>query len=640
MSKSKAPVSVETKLSPSFLVPLSALVLDDVENVRSAPTVTKEGIKQMAAMLESAGQISPLVVSRREDGCFSVHAGGRRTRGFWHLRDQKKISADHMVEVREIDASHGLDISLIENISQEAMHPVDEFLAYKRLEEKGYTPEGIAKAHGVKVLQVKRRMKLGEVHPELLDQFRAGKINLDQIIALASCDDRERQLQAWTALPTWQRNDQQIRQHLSEDEVKVDDDRVKLVGLDVYLKAGGAVRTDLFSEEGKGELLTDVGLLEMLLADKLEAAAEKLRGEGWAWVEILQSFGYDERQKIRSYPTTYLTETAEQAAVRQALEQQISDNEDAVQALWDKDEQDDADDAAIEKLESETEALQAQVVALRESRADLNGVDMLNAGVVVFVSGAEIVVQKPMIKMEDFKKLQNNDSSSKGQGSGDFTRQTTEIEQQAEGMSDRLITNLTAQRTAAVQASLLSNQNVSLAVLASHLAQTQFLSHYGESPVKVSITSQMYTLRDASPTFEGSPAQQALMAEHDALSALLPTNAGDCLEFFLAQDVGVSLRLIAFCTAISINGVRGKNTTQDTLAPIAKAVSLDMRQWWEANQPNYLALVPKAKMIEAVVDAHGGPLAADGWDKLKKDEVLDRCTDSLKGTGWLPPVLR
>lgn len=138
MSKSKAPVSVETKLSSPFLVPLSALVLEEGENVRSTSSVTKDGIKQMAAMLESTGQISPLVVSRREDGCFSVHAGGRRTRGFWHLRDQKKIAADHMVEVREIDATHGLDISLIENISQEPMHPVDEFLAYKRLEDKGY----------------------------------------------------------------------------------------------------------------------------------------------------------------------------------------------------------------------------------------------------------------------------------------------------------------------------------------------------------------------------------------------------------------------------------------------------------------------------------------------------------------------
>jgi ParB family transcriptional regulator, chromosome partitioning protein len=639
MSKSKAPVSVGTKLSSPFLVPLSALVLEEGENVRSTSSVTKDGIKQMAAMLESTGQISPLVVSRREDGCFSVHAGGRRTRGFWHLRDQKKISADHMVEVREIDATHGLDISLIENISQEAMHPVDEFLAYKRLEEKGYTPEGIAKAHGVKVLQVKRRMKLGEVHPDLLEQFREGKINLDQIMALASCDDQQRQLQAWTSLPTWQRNDQQIRQHLSEDEVKVDDDRVKLVGLDAYLKAGGSVRTDLFSEDGKGELLTDVGLLEMMLADKLEATAEQLRSEGWAWVEILQSFGYEERQKIRGYPTTYLPETDKQASERQALEQQISDKENAVQALSDKDEEDEGDEAAIETLQNETEALEAKVEALRESRVDLSGVDMLIAGAVVFVVGSEIVVHKPMIRIEDMRKLEKS-SPSDTSGAAPASSSRSEVEQQAEGMSDRLITNLTAHRTAAVQASLISNQSVALASLAAHMARITLVRGYSDGCVKISLSTQMYTLRDASPTFEGSPAHKVLMAEHDALMALLPTESDDLLGFFLEQPLDVSLRVITYCSAITVNGVLGKNSTQDALAPLCSALSLDMRQWWEANQPNYLALVPKAKMIEAVVEAHGGPLAADGWDKLKKDEVLDRCTDSLKGTGWLPAILR
>jgi ParB family chromosome partitioning protein len=639
MSKSKAPVSVETKLSSPFLVPLSALVLEEGENVRSTSSVTKDGIKQMAAMLESTGQISPLVVSRREDGCFSVHAGGRRTRGFWHLRDQKKISADHMVEVREIDPTHGLDISLIENISQEPMHPVDEFLAYKRLENKGYTPEGIAKAHGVKVLQVKRRMKLGEVHPDLLEQFREGKINLDQIMALASCDDQQRQLQAWTSLPVWQRNDQQIRQHLAEDEVKVDDDRVKLVGLDAYLKAGGSVRTDLFSEDGKSELLTDVGLLEMLLADKLEATAEQLRSEGWAWVEILQSFGYEERQKIRGYPTTYLPETDKQASERQALEQQISDKENAVQALWDKADEDDGDEAAIETLQNETEALEAKVEALRESRVDLSGVDMLIAGAVVFVAGSEIVVHKPMIQIEDMRKLEKS-SPSDTSGATPASSSRSEVEQQAEGMSDRLITNLTAHRTAAVQASLISNQSVALASLAAHMARTTLVRGYSDGCVKISLSTQMYTLRDASPTFEGSPAHKVLMAEHDALMALLPTESDDLLGFFLGQGLDVSLRVITYCSATTVNGVLGKNSTQDALAPLAAALSLDMRQWWEANQPNYLALVPKAKMIEAVVEAHGGPLAADGWDKLKKDEVLDRCTDSLKGTGWLPAILR
>jgi ParB family chromosome partitioning protein len=256
---------------------------------------------------------------------------------------------------------------------------------------------------------------------------------------------------------------------------------------------------------------------------------------------------------------------------------------------------------------------------------------------VVFVSGAEIVIHKPMIRIEDMRKIEK---SSPSHTSGVQLRPPSEVEQHAEGMSDRLITNLTAHRTAAVQASLLSNQSVALASLAAHMARTTLVPGYSDGCVKISLSTQIYALRDASPTFEGSPAHTVLMAEHDALLALLPAESDDLLGFFLEQPLDVSLRVITYCSATTVNGVLGKNSTQDALAPLAAALSLDMRQWWEPSQPNYLALVPKAKMIEAVVEAHGGPLAAAGWDKLKKDEVLDRCTDSLMGTGWLPAILR
>lgn len=645
MSKSPVPALVSPKLSAPFQVPLSALVLDAADNVRDASTVTMDGIKQMAAMLQSYGQLSALLVSKRENGTYTVHAGGRRTRGFQLLLEQGKISADHLVDVREVDASAGLDLSLIENISQEQMHPVDQFFGYKRLADKGLSAEQVAKAFGVKVLDVKRRMKLADVHPQLLQDYRSGKdnIRLDHILALASCPDQERQLQIWSSLHEHQRTDQFIRRCIAQDRVAVSDDRVQLVGLQAYLAAGGAVEQDLFSESGKAEYLTDPGLLDMLVAERLEASAEQLRGEGWAWVEVVSSFGYDERQKFGPYPTTYLPETAEHVAQREALERQIEEKENAAGSIWGQDDVSDEDEAQAEKLQAEANVLEEQIEALKESRIDLSGVDMLIAGAVVFLSGSEIVVHKPMIKAEDRAALTKAQKNKQGacDASGAGARPITEVEQQAEGMSDRLIMNLTAHKTAAVQACLVANQKVALAALAAHMAKSLFdRFSYATGPIKINLTTQEHVLKDASPTFVGSAAQQALLAEHDAIQALLPENSSEFLQFFIEQDLSVSLRLIAYATALTVSGVRGKNATQDDLAALASAVSLDMRQWWAPTQANYLALVPKSKMIEAVVEAHGGPLAAAGWDKLKKDEVLDRCTDSLKGTGWLPAVLR
>lgn len=640
MSKSKSAAAVAASVSSPFQVPLSVLVLDEQENVRSASSVSDAGIEQMASMLASTGQLNPLIVSKRGDGNYVVHAGGRRTRGFWMLRDRGVIGSDFKIDVREIDQSMGIDISMIENISQEAMHPVDEFLGYKRLAEKGYTPEGIAKAYGVTVLHVKRRMKLADVHPELLNLYRAGDgvIALDQIMALASCEDQERQLALWQSLPEWNRSDQIIRRRLAQEEVSVTDRRVALVGLDAYIKAGGGVRKDLFSENGEGEYLTDAGLLDMLVNDLLIAKADELREQSWAWVEVLEGYGYDERKRFVDYPTTYLPETDQQRAQREAIESQITEKQEAIDAIYDEDESDD-DSSRIDALEEEIKALEAQVEALLASRVDLNGVDMLVAGAVVYLDGDTIAVRKPMIRTEDAEKLRKA-SAAAAAGSTSSTGEASASEASSGGLSDRLIGNLTAQRTAAVQACLIKNQTVAIAALAARMAEREFTLGYHEGSVQVSFVSQLHNLRSASPTFDGSPAQVALMAEHDALKAMLPTDQSQLLAFFIEQPLDVALRLITYCTAISVNGVRGKNSTRDALAPLADAVGLDMREWWDASKrDNYLSLVPKSKMLEAVVEAQGANAAAD-WEKLKKDEVIDRSEDALRGTGWLPSILR
>lgn len=124
MAKTAALASQASKLSAPFTVALSQLWLSEEGNVRDRNSVSKDGIKQMSAMLLSQGQINPLVVSKTEGGQYTVHAGGRRLRGFWMLREQGKITDEHEVQVREIDASVAVDISLVENLSQEPMHPV------------------------------------------------------------------------------------------------------------------------------------------------------------------------------------------------------------------------------------------------------------------------------------------------------------------------------------------------------------------------------------------------------------------------------------------------------------------------------------------------------------------------------------
>jgi ParB family chromosome partitioning protein len=53
----------------------------------------------------------------------------------------------------------------------------------------------------------------------------------------------------------------------------------------------------------------------------------------------------------------------------------------------------------------------------------------------------------------------------------------------------------------------------------------------------------------------------------------------------------------------------------------------------------YLGRVSKPLIIEAVTEAKGAA-AADNIAAMKKGEMADRAAELLKGTGWLPVLLR
>jgi ParB family chromosome partitioning protein len=73
---------------------------------------------------------------------------------------------------------------------------------------------------------------------------------------------------------------------------------------------------------------------------------------------------------------------------------------------------------------------------------------------------------------------------------------------------------------------------------------------------------------------------------------------------------------------------------------VARAVDLDMVEaGWEPTVDGYLNRVPKARIIEAVREAKGEG-TAQLLDHLKKGEMATEAERLLKGSGWLPEVLR
>ena len=81
------------------------------------------------------------------------------------------------------------EISLAENIERLAMHPADQFDAFKAQADTGKGPEEIAVRFGISPAVVRRRLKLAAVSPRLLEVYRADEMDLDQLMAFAVSDD-------------------------------------------------------------------------------------------------------------------------------------------------------------------------------------------------------------------------------------------------------------------------------------------------------------------------------------------------------------------------------------------------------------------------------------------------------------------
>jgi ParB family chromosome partitioning protein len=268
-----------------ILVPLSRLVLSPTgRNVRK--TTPRMSIPQLAASIQRVGLLQNLIVIPAADGLhYEVVAGGRRLAALKLLAKKHRIAKDWQVPCLQVADGTARTASLTENVQREAMHPADQFEAFAALVAEGRPIEDIAADFSVTPLVVQRRLKLANVSPRLIDDYRADAVTLDQLMALAITDDHAAQEAAFYDAPQWQRNPSALRERLTEREIGASHPLVRFVGLDACEAAGGGIRRDLFAEGDAGVYVSDTAMLETLVREKLTGMADTIRAEGWAWVD-------------------------------------------------------------------------------------------------------------------------------------------------------------------------------------------------------------------------------------------------------------------------------------------------------------------------------------------------------------------
>lgn len=275
-------------------IPLSLLKISPL-NARKTGGAS---IEDLAGSIAAHGLKQNLCVTKA-DKHYLVVAGSRRLAALQLLAKNGQLKDDHPVNCLVVPEADAAEISLAENVVRQAMHPADEFEAFRALAKTGLATGEIATRFGTSEKHVEQRLRLANVAPQILAEYRAGDATLEQMMALAIVDDHSAQMKAWKPGSShgkneWFRSPDNLRKALVDRDVSLTSSLGKFVGLEAYKAAGGVPRTDLFSDFAT---LPDSKLVNKIALAKLEEKAVALRKQGWGWVETRISFDYSEKSK-------------------------------------------------------------------------------------------------------------------------------------------------------------------------------------------------------------------------------------------------------------------------------------------------------------------------------------------------------
>ena len=631
---------------------LSVQLSNLVASPYNARRHTAGQVEELAALIDAQGLLHNLVVTEQVVGRgkagkvrFAVAAGERRRRALLLLQQRGRLPKTHEVLCELVPPERALEVSVAENSGREALHPADEFDAFKALIDEGKGIEDVAARFGVSVLTVQRRLKLSAASPKLLALYREDGINLDQLMALSLSDDHEAQERTWFDAQPWDRTPAALRRALTADEIEAAGNAlVRFVGVDVYEVAGGVVRRDLFDDE-QSRFLSDAALVQRLAIEKLQTLADALRQQGWAWVESrvkLDSHGLRQftpcEHGLREPTPQEHVELAELSRRSDELDRQAQALEAAPE--WSADE--------AECIDLEEQDIAARRKAIHDGMKAWTPEAKAHAGVIVTVGregDAEVI--RGLVRDTDRKALV---SSQKASGKAtqrayraspnDGASVPVATERKAAGCSDSLMRRLSAHRTVALQVMLARNAPVALAALAHVFVQRVFEDGYRRTGSALQITPQLsaHALQAVADDLKQSPAWEALEAAKLAWKARLPEQPSTWLAWLIALPQAELLDLLAFCTATTLNALPSSGAASEANA-VAAAVGLDLADWWEPTAAGYLNHVSKAQIVQALKEV-GPELADDGIGAMKKDVLVAKAASRLAGKRWLPVPLR
>jgi ParB family transcriptional regulator, chromosome partitioning protein len=590
----------------------------------------------------------------KEAGRYEVPAGGRRYCALELLVKQKRMAKTQPIPcvVKRTSTTSMEDDSLAENVHRENLHPLDQFRAFKTLSDQGLDVEDIAARYFVSPNTVKQRLKLATVSPKLLELYEQDEIRLEQIMAFSISEDHARQEQVWERVSSSHMQEPYyIRRLLTETTVRADDRRAVYVGAEAYEAAGGIILRDLF-EQDSGGWFQDAALLEQLVFDKLKVDAEAIRADGWKWVEAAISFPYGHTSGMRRVYAEPAELSAEEIA-----------RYDAVKAEYDKLDAEYAEaEDADEEIENKLDQLGAELDAFSDRPHAYDPAQKAIAGAFVTLgANGQLQVEAGFVRPEDVPRVATDqDEEADGEertaphidhdtADGvvvngcpvNGTSDTEEAEDEGiKPLPDRLVFDLTAQRTLALRNALASDPDIAFVAVLHALVLQVFFRFAPDSCLEISMKSnsfgQVQGLAETAWATE-------IAERHEAWDRDMP-DSDNLWDFLLGLDEASRKALFAHCAALTLSAVfEPWNKRPRALAhadALAATLQFDMvAAGWTPTVDNYLGRVTKARIVQAVREARGED-SAQLIDHMKKELMAREAARLLEGSNWLPEPLR
>jgi ParB family chromosome partitioning protein len=373
-----------------------------------------------------------------------------------------------------------------------------------------------------------------------------------------------------------------------------------------------------------------------------------VRAEGWRWIEV--GFGYPQGSYSwrRVFP-----------AVREPTKEESQEKEQLEARL----------EAIAVALEGgEDEALATETGGIEQRLAELEGaLDAFTpeqralAGAAVWLDHqGTAVVDRGFVRPEDEPAPEPNEPAAEigtdpapdsmagepaapaaAPDAGDAAEPE---EESLRPLSERLVEDLTAHRTAALRLALSEQPQTALVAVVHALAGRLFYGRSWDPASCLDLQPHEAHLQASSDTILASPAVTAFEAARRRWRARLPGEEAELWDWLLAADPDTHLELLAFCTGASLDATRRRSNPpgRGALAHadrLATTLALDLRPHWRPTRAAFLDKVSKRHILAAVSEV-AGEAKAEAWSGLKKEALIELAEPVLTEARWLPAPLR